>query len=171
MAVPSSTREAAFQCLLGASFAGAHTLLITTGLFPREGARSHRNLRVFSRRGAVSGACQPRLEKCLVETRTAPVESGTERERTTFTGHASRTAIAGNGHWEFMTYTKLWTDMFVLTLPIAEKITRPVLVYLFLVIGFRLSRKPELAELNSFDLVVLLMLFGGLLFGQAGKDE
>ena len=31
-----------------------------------------------------------------------------------------------------MIHTRLWTDMFVLTLPIVEKIVRPVLIYLFL---------------------------------------
>src|SRR5260370_41284722 len=48
--------------------------------------------------------------------------------------------------------------MFVLTLPIWEKILRSVAVYLFLVIGLRLAGKRELAQLNPFDLVVLLTL-------------
>ena len=33
----------------------------------------------------------------------------------------------------------LWHDMFVLGLPIAEKILRPVVVYLFLIAGLRLA--------------------------------
>src|SRR5712692_8485079 len=48
--------------------------------------------------------------------------------------------------------------MFVLTLPIWEKILRSVVVYLFLVIGLRLAGKRELAPLNPFALVVLLTL-------------
>ena len=55
-------------------------------------------------------------------------------------------------------HSKLFTDMFVLALPVAEKILRPVVVYLFLVVGLRLAGKRELAQLNPFDLVVLLTL-------------
>jgi len=53
---------------------------------------------------------------------------------------------------------KLWSDMFYLGLPVLEKIIRPVIVYVFLVIGLRLAGKRELAQLNPLDLVVLLML-------------
>jgi len=49
----------------------------------------------------------------------------------------------------------LWKDMFYLTLPVLEKILRPVIIYAFLVIGLRLAGKRELAQLNPFDLVVL----------------
>ena len=49
-------------------------------------------------------------------------------------------------------------DMFVLGLPLLEKILRPVVVYAFLVISLRLSGKRELVQLNPFDLVVLLTL-------------
>ena len=55
-------------------------------------------------------------------------------------------------------HSKIWTDMFVLALPVAEKVLRPVVVYFFLVIGLRLAGKRELAQLNPFDLVVLLTL-------------
>src|SRR6202046_4549126 len=48
--------------------------------------------------------------------------------------------------------------MFHLPLPIVEKILRPVLVYLFLIGFLRLFGKRELAQLNPFDLVVLLSL-------------
>jgi uncharacterized membrane protein YcaP (DUF421 family) len=53
---------------------------------------------------------------------------------------------------------KIWSDMFVLGVPLAEKILRPVLVYVFLVVALRLAGKRELAQLNPFDLVVLLTL-------------
>src|SRR5690349_2833839 len=49
-------------------------------------------------------------------------------------------------------------DMFSLGVPIAEKILRPIVVYVFLVAGLRLGGKRELAQLNPFDLVVLLTL-------------
>jgi len=52
----------------------------------------------------------------------------------------------------------MWKDMFVITLPILEKILRPVIVYVFLVVMLRLSGKRELVQLNPFDLVVLLTL-------------
>jgi len=55
----------------------------------------------------------------------------------------------------------VWTltnDMFQLSLPVAEKILRPVIVYLFLVAFLRIFGKRELAQLNPFDLVVLLIL-------------
>ena len=54
--------------------------------------------------------------------------------------------------------TALLHHMFTLGLPVAEKILRPVLVYVFLIVGLRLAGKRELAQLNPFDLVVLLTL-------------
>jgi Predicted membrane protein len=55
-------------------------------------------------------------------------------------------------------FTKTISDMFFLSLPILEKIFRPLIVYVFLVIGLRIAGKRELAQLNPFDLVVLLTL-------------
>ena len=49
-------------------------------------------------------------------------------------------------------------DMFVLSLPVAEKMLRPIIVYIFLVAALRIFGKRELAQLNPFDLVVLLSL-------------
>src|ERR1035437_4621508 len=54
--------------------------------------------------------------------------------------------------------SKIISDMFFLSLPILEKILRPLIIYAFLVIGLRLAGKRELAQLNPFDLVVLLTL-------------
>jgi uncharacterized membrane protein YcaP (DUF421 family) len=53
---------------------------------------------------------------------------------------------------------KMWTDMFSLGLPVAEKVLRPIFVYLFLIVGLRLAGKRQLAQLNPFDLTVLLTL-------------
>src|SRR5207244_11267809 len=39
-------------------------------------------------------------------------------------------------------------DMFVLALPVLEKILRPVIVYFFLIIGLRLAGKGELAQVR-----------------------
>ena len=65
----------------------------------------------------------------------------------------------------------IWKDMFVLGLPILEKILRPVFVYVFLVVGLRLSGKRELAQLNPFDLVVLLTLSNTVQNAIIGDDN
>jgi uncharacterized membrane protein YcaP (DUF421 family) len=70
-----------------------------------------------------------------------------------------------------MTHTGLWNDMFVLGLPLAEKILRPVVVYAFLVVGLRLAGKRELAQLNPFDLVVLLTLSNTVQNAIIGDDN
>jgi uncharacterized membrane protein YcaP (DUF421 family) len=62
-------------------------------------------------------------------------------------------------------------DMFVLGIPIAEKILRPVVVYVFLVVGLRLAGKRELAQLNTFDLVVLLTLSNTVQNAIIGDDN
>ncbi len=66
---------------------------------------------------------------------------------------------------------KIWTDMFVPALPVLEKIARPVIVYFFLVIGLRLAGKRELAQLNPFDLVVLLTLSNTVQNAIIGEDN
>lgn len=68
-------------------------------------------------------------------------------------------------------HTQIWHNMFVLGLPIAEKILRPVLVYAFLIIGLRLAGKRELAQLNPFDLVVLLTLSNTVQNAIIGEDN
>src|SRR6516162_7945547 len=67
--------------------------------------------------------------------------------------------------------TKFLSDMFVLGLPIAEKILRPIVVYFSLVIGLRISGKRELAQLNPFDLIVLLMLSNTVQNAIIGDDN
>jgi len=65
----------------------------------------------------------------------------------------------------------IWTDMFHLGLPVVEKILRPVIVYIFLVGGLRLAGKRELAQLNPFDLVVLLTLSNTVRNAIIGDDN
>jgi uncharacterized membrane protein YcaP (DUF421 family) len=65
----------------------------------------------------------------------------------------------------------IWKDMFVLGLPIAEKILRPIVVYAFLVVSLRLSGKRELVQLNPFDLVVLLTLSNTVQNAIIGDDN
>src|SRR6202165_4066008 len=68
-------------------------------------------------------------------------------------------------------HSKIWTDMFVLSLPIAEKILRPIAVYSFLVMGLRLAGKRQLAQLNPFDLIVLLTLSNTVQNAIIGEDN
>jgi uncharacterized membrane protein YcaP (DUF421 family) len=62
-------------------------------------------------------------------------------------------------------------DMFFLPVPLVEKIIRPVIVYLFLVVFLRLFGKRELAQLNPFDLVVLLSLSNTVQNAMIGDDN
>src|ERR1700730_15543384 len=62
-------------------------------------------------------------------------------------------------------------DMFALGLPVAEKILRPIVVYVFLVVALRLAGKRELAQLNPFDLVVLLTLSNTVQNAIIGDDN
>ena len=62
-------------------------------------------------------------------------------------------------------------DMFVMGLPLAEKVARPIVVYFFLVAGLRLAGKRELAQLNPFDLVVLLLLSNTVQNSIIGNDN
>ena len=66
---------------------------------------------------------------------------------------------------------EIWTNMFVLGVPIAEKILRPIIVYIFLIVGLRLSGKRELAQLNPFDLIVLLTLSNTVQNAIIGNDN
>jgi uncharacterized membrane protein YcaP (DUF421 family) len=62
-------------------------------------------------------------------------------------------------------------SMFHLPSPVLEKILRPVVVYLFLVGFLRLFGKRELAQLNPFDLVVLLSLSNTVQNAMIGDDN
>jgi uncharacterized membrane protein YcaP (DUF421 family) len=62
-------------------------------------------------------------------------------------------------------------DMFHMPLPILEKILRPVIVYLCLIVFLRIFGKRELAQLNPFDLVVLLSLSNTVQNAMIGDDN
>jgi uncharacterized membrane protein YcaP (DUF421 family) len=61
--------------------------------------------------------------------------------------------------------------MFSLGAPVLEKILRSLIVYFFLVAGLRLSGKRELAQLNPFDFVVLLILSNAVQNAIIGNDN
>lgn len=65
----------------------------------------------------------------------------------------------------------MWKDIFVLGAPLAEKILRPMIVYFFLVVVLRVFGKRELAQLNPFDLVVLLSLSNTVQNAIIGNDN
>jgi uncharacterized membrane protein YcaP (DUF421 family) len=62
-------------------------------------------------------------------------------------------------------------NMFALPIPIAEKILRPIVVYIFLIVCLRVFGKRELAQLNPFDLVVLLSLSNTVQNAIIGDDN
>jgi uncharacterized membrane protein YcaP (DUF421 family) len=70
-----------------------------------------------------------------------------------------------------MILTPAFDNMFHLPVPIIEKLLRPVIVYLVLVLLLRLFGKRELAQLNPFDLVVLLSLSNTVQNAIIGDDN
>jgi len=52
----------------------------------------------------------------------------------------------------------IWNDLFTVQIPLLEKVLRIVAVYAGLAVLLRFGGKRELAQLNSFDLVVVLLL-------------
>ncbi|MDR3773288.1 MAG: DUF421 domain-containing protein [Terracidiphilus sp.] len=68
-------------------------------------------------------------------------------------------------------HSPIFDSMFHLPLPILEKLVRPVIIYLVLVVLLRLFGKRELAQLNPFDLVVLLSLSNTVQNAIIGDDN
>jgi uncharacterized membrane protein YcaP (DUF421 family) len=63
------------------------------------------------------------------------------------------------------------SGMFALGVPVLEKVLRPIVVYVFLVACLRIFGKRELAQLNPFDLVVLLSLSNTVQNAIIGDDN
>lgn len=61
--------------------------------------------------------------------------------------------------------------MFHLQIPLLEKIIRPIIVYACLILLLRVFGKRELAQLNPFDLVVLLSLSNTVQNALIGDDN
>lgn len=70
----------------------------------------------------------------------------------------------------FMTHS-MWRDIFAAGAPVLEKVLRPMIVYIFLVVLLRAFGKRELAQLNPFDLVVLLSLSNTVQNAIIGNDN
>lgn len=56
-------------------------------------------------------------------------------------------------------------------IPILEKIIRPIIVYVFLLLAFRIVGKRELGSMTPFDLIVLLTISNVLQNAMIGPDN
>jgi len=65
----------------------------------------------------------------------------------------------------------MWSDLFSLPVPVWEKVLRTVLVYAGLAILLRLAGKRDLAQLNTFDLIVMLLLSNVVQNAVIGPDN
>lgn len=65
----------------------------------------------------------------------------------------------------------MWTDLTNLGVSAPDKILRTVAVYLVLAVLLRLAGKRDLAQLNSFDLVVMLLLSNVVQNAVIGPDN
>jgi len=72
---------------------------------------------------------------------------------------------------EWLSHNSKWSEVFWPCVSLAEKAIRPVIVYVFLVVALRVFGKRELAQLNAFDLVVLLMLSNTVQNAIIGEDN
>jgi len=63
------------------------------------------------------------------------------------------------------------TDMFALPVPVVEKILRALTVYVFLIFALKFWGKRVMAQLNPFDLVVLLILSNTVQNAIIGNDN
>jgi uncharacterized membrane protein YcaP (DUF421 family) len=65
----------------------------------------------------------------------------------------------------------MWDDLVTIGVPLADKIIRTIVVYLALLVLLRLVGKRDLAQLNSFDLVVMLLLSNVVQNAIIGEDN
>src|SRR5215510_892043 len=68
-------------------------------------------------------------------------------------------------------HTTLLHAMFDLGPSVVEKVLRPLIVYAFLIAGLRLAGKRDLAQLNPFDLIVLLTISNTVQNAIIGEDN
>jgi hypothetical protein len=72
---------------------------------------------------------------------------------------------------EWLVSQSMWKEIFTVGTPLLEKVLRPIIVYIFLVLVLRVFGKRELAQLNPFDLVVLLSLSNTVQNAIIGNDN
>ena len=61
--------------------------------------------------------------------------------------------------------------IFVPDIPITEKVLRSVVVYVFLLVAFRLTGKRQVGQLTPFDLIVLLIISNVVQNALIGNDN
>ncbi|HSF25103.1 MAG TPA: YetF domain-containing protein [Blastocatellia bacterium] len=64
-----------------------------------------------------------------------------------------------------------WSNILHPEISILEKILRPIIVYVSLIVLLRLAGKRELAQLNNFDLIVLLTISNTVQNAIIGSDN
>jgi len=64
-----------------------------------------------------------------------------------------------------------WAAFAIPAISVLERIVRSLVVYLFLVVALRVAGKREIAQLNSFDFVVLLLLSNTVQNAVIGNDN
>ena len=70
-----------------------------------------------------------------------------------------------------LVWKTIWHNILVPGVPWTEKILRPIFVYFFLIVGLRVAGKRELAQLNPYDLIVLLTLSNTVQNAIIGDDN
>jgi uncharacterized membrane protein YcaP (DUF421 family) len=65
----------------------------------------------------------------------------------------------------------MWRDLFVVEIPVLEKVLRTIAVYLVLAVLFRFAGKRGLANLNTFDFVVMFLLSNVVQNAVIGADN
>ncbi|MFJ8624831.1 DUF421 domain-containing protein [Kitasatospora sp. NPDC093550] len=65
----------------------------------------------------------------------------------------------------------MWNDLAVVQMPIIEKILRTVAVYALVLVLFRIAGKRGLAQLNTFDMVVVFLLSNVVQNAVIGADN
>jgi len=66
---------------------------------------------------------------------------------------------------------RMWNDLMQLQVPFAEKLIRTVAVYALIAVILRVAGKRDLAQLNSLDLVVMLLLSNVVQNAIIGNDD
>ncbi|MGH2871277.1 MAG: DUF421 domain-containing protein [Solirubrobacteraceae bacterium] len=64
----------------------------------------------------------------------------------------------------------MWHDMFALGTSVGEKVIRSVVIYLFLLVAFRVFGKRELGQASTLDLAVLVLVANAVQNGIIGND-
>lgn len=65
----------------------------------------------------------------------------------------------------------MWHDMMTMGIPVANKVLRTVLVYVVILVLFRLTGKRGLASTNTFDIVVIFLLSNVVQNAVIGNDD